>query len=336
MEWILLTSILISLAVTVLFLPSWIRRAKKANLVGKDMNKNNEELVAESGGTIVIAGFLLGVLFYLAVRTFYFNTTENTIEILGLIATILTISFIGFIDDVLGWKIGLGRRLRILLVTLAAIPLMVINAGDSTIYLPLFGVTNIGIVYPLLFIPLGIVGASVTFNFIAGYNGLEAGQGIILLSTLAIASWLTGSPWLSVIALCMVGALAGFLFFNVYPTKVFPWDVLTYSVGALIAVMAILGNYEQFAVFVFMPYILETFLKARGKLKKESFGVIQEDGSLKNKYDKFYGLEHICIALLRKFKKSGKAYEWEVVYLIYGIQIGFSILGFIIFFGGKL
>jgi hypothetical protein len=32
----------------------------------------------------------------------------------------------------------------------------------------------------------------------------------------------------------------------------------------LIACMAILGNFEKIAVFVFIPYIIETFLKLRG------------------------------------------------------------------------
>ncbi|MAG07424.1 glycosyl transferase family 4 [Candidatus Pacearchaeota archaeon] len=335
MEWLLITSVLVSFLVTVLFLPSWIRRTKRANLVGKDLNKNNSVEISEAGGIIVIAGFLLGVLFYLAIRTFSFNTSINTIEILALISTILIVSFIGFIDDILGWKIGLGKRFRILLVIFAAIPLMVINAGTSIVYIPFLGVTNLGILFPLVLIPIGIAGAAISFNFLAGYNGLEAGQGIIILTALALASWLTGSAWLSVIALCMVGSLIGFLFFNSYPSQVFPGDVLTYSVGALIAIMAILGNYEQFAVFIFIPYIIETVLKSRGQLKKESFGVPQSDGSIKNKYKKFYGLEHVSIFLLEKFKKNNKAYEWEVVYMIYGLQVIFVILGILLFFGDK-
>ena len=64
----------------------------------------------------------------------------------------------------------------------------------------------------------------------------------------------------------MVGALIGFYIYNKFPAKVFPGDILTYSVGALIAGMAILGNFEKIAVFVFIPYIIETILKSRGKL----------------------------------------------------------------------
>ena len=329
MEIIILLSILVSILTTFFILPLWIKRAKKAGLVGKDMNKFKSQDIAEAGGIVVTAGFILGVLTYIAIRTFYFQSSSNLIEILALICTILIVSFIGMIDDVLEWKLGLNKKIRIFLVLFASIPLVVINAGESTILLPFLGVTNIGILYTIILIPLGIVGATTTFNFLAGYNGLEAGQGILILSALALASLVTGSSWLGLVALCMIGALFGFLYYNKYPAKVFPGDVITYSIGALIACMAILGNYEMFAIFIFTPYIIETCLKLRGKLNKESFGVPQKDGSIKNKHDKIYGLEHLAIRIIEKVKKSKKAYEWEVVLLIHAFQIFIILLGFI-------
>ena len=102
-------------------------------------------------------------------------------------------------------------------------------------------------------------------------------------------------------------------------------------IGALIAIIAILGNIEKIAVFFFIPYILETILKIRGRLKKESFAKVNEDGSLSIPYDKFYGLEHISIYLLKKLKKDKKAYEKEVVYLINLFQIIVIILGLVLF-----
>ena len=331
MENLLLLSILISGAVTFISLPAWIKRAKKGNLTGKDVHKIDKRDVAEAGGISVIIGFILGILTYIAIKTFYFQSNDNIIEIFAIICTIIFVSFIGFVDDILGWKIGLNKKTRLILVFFAAIPLMVINAGYSEIMLPFVGKISLGIIYPLILIPLGVVGASTTFNFIAGYNGLEAGQGIIILSSLAIFSFITGTTWLSLVALCMVASLMSFMYFNKFPSQVFPGDSLTYGVGALIACMAILGNYEQFAIFIFSPYIIETLLKTRGKLRKESFGVVQEDGSIKNRYKKIYGLEHLAIKILEKIKKSGKVYEVEIVLFIYLIQVIFVILGLLIF-----
>ena len=330
--YILLAPILVSFLVSLFFLPSWINRAKKAGLVGKDMHKPRKSLVAEGGGITIIAGFILGTLLYIALKTFYFKTTTNIIESFALITVVLIISLIGLIDDLFGWKLGLRKRYRILLVFLAAIPLMVINAGESVVTLPLIGRINLGLIYPLLVIPIGVLGASTTFNFLAGFNGLEARQGILMLGALAIATWLTGNSWLAVINLIMIASLIAFLFYNLNPAKVFPGNVMTYAVGALIASTAILGNLERFAVFIFIPNIIEVFLKLRGKLKVESFGKVKRDGSLDIQQDKICGLTHLSIKLIKKIK--GKVYENDVVLAINIFQILIIILGFIVFKGG--
>jgi UDP-N-acetylglucosamine--dolichyl-phosphate N-acetylglucosaminephosphotransferase len=233
------------------------------------------------------------------------------------------------IDDILGWKIGLSKKMRIFLVIFAAIPLVVINAGDSSISIPLIGNLSLGIFYTLLIIPLGVIGASTTFNFLAGYNGLEARQGILILGALAIALWFTGSTWLTYGVLCMISALFAFLVFNNNPAKVFPGDVMTYSIGSLIATAAVLGNIEQFTLFIFIPNIIEVLLKLRGKLKVESFSLPQKDGSLELKNNKICSLTHLAIKILKKLK--GKAYESDVVLAINLFQLSVIIIGFIIF-----
>ncbi|MBI2631477.1 glycosyl transferase family 4 [Candidatus Pacearchaeota archaeon] len=327
--YILTLPIIVSFLITLFFLPSWISRAKNAGLTGKDMNKFSRDKVAEAGGVIVIAGFIFSSLLYVAIKTFYFKSQANVVEIFALLTLILIIAFIGIIDDILGWKIGLGKKVRLFLVFFAAVPLVVINVGESIISIPFLDGLNLGIIYPLLIIPLGIMGASTTFNFLAGYNGLEARQGILILSALSLASFLTGTTWLSLILLCMVAALCGFLLFNSFPAKVFPGDTMTYSLGAIIAAAAILGNLERFSIFIFIPYIIEVFLKLRGKLKMESFALPQKDNSLDLKYNKIYGLEHLAIFILKKYKQ--KVYEKDVVNFINLFQLIVIILAFIIF-----
>lgn len=328
MEPLLIISLLLGFFATLFFTPIWIKKAKQIGLVWKDMNKLGQpKNVAGSGGLIVIFGFVFGVLSYIAVKTFILKINITTIEIFALLTTILIVGLIGFVDDILGWSHGgLSVKFRIFLLFFASIPLVVINAGEST----MMGI-SFGIFYPLVFIPLGIVGASATFNFLAGYNGLETSQGIIILSALALVTWLTGNTWLGLISIIMVSCLIAFYVFNKYPAKVFPGDVLTYSVGALIAIIAILGNIEKIAVFFFIPYIIETGLKLKGKLKKESFAKVNEDGSLEMPYKKVYGLEHLAIYLLKKIKPNKKVYEKEVVFMINGFQILIIILGLILF-----
>ncbi len=330
MEIILIIPIIIAFFITLFFTFIWIKKAKQIGLIWEDMHKpKHPKNVAGSGGLGVVFGFVLGTLIYIAIKTFILKTDIVTVEIFALLTTILLVGFIGLMDDLLGWRRGgLSKRSRLALILFAAIPLVVINAGESK----MMGI-NLGLLYPLFFVPLGIVGASVTFNFLAGYNGLETSQGILILSALAIATWFTGNSWLSLIAIIMISCLLAFYLFNKYPAKIFPGDILTYSVGAMIASLAILGDMEKIAIFFFIPYIIETGLKLRGKLKKQSFGKLNADCSLELPYNKFYGLEHVSIYLLKKIKKDKKVYEKEVVYLINLFQIFIIILGLILFRG---
>ncbi len=328
--FIFLISLFLGFFITLSILPNWIKKAKSIDLMWKDMNKFQIRKVAGSGGIAVIAGFITGVFYYIAVNTFYFQTQENFIEIFALTSSLLIVFCIGIVDDLLGWrKGGLRKRIRMLLILIAAIPLIVINAGQHTISIPFLGSADLGLFYPLFIIPIGILGATATFNFLAGFNGLEAGQGIIVLSALAIVSYYTNSAWLTVLGLIMVFCLIAFLIYNKFPSKIFPGDSLTYPVGALIAIMAVLGNYERIAVFFFIPYIIEVVLKSRGKLIKQSFGKPLEDNSLDLAYEKIYGLEHFFIMLYQKL--GVKPTERKIVLGIHLFQMIIIILGFILF-----
>lgn len=334
MEYVLLVSVLVSFVLCVISLPIWIRVCHKIGLIWEDMNKfGHPKNVASSGGVIVIMAFVLGVLSYIALKTFLFGGQSKALEIFALLAVVMFLGIVGLVDDLLGWrsvgsrsngKYGLPKKVRLLLAVAASIPLVVISAGTHSMDLPLIGSVDFGILYPLFLIPLAIVGASTTYNFLAGFNGLEAGQGILILSFLSFVSYASGSAWLGIVGLCMVGALVGFWIFNKVPARVFPGDMLTYGVGAMIAGMAILGNFEKIAFIVFIPYIFEVVLKSRGKLKRQSFGVPTRDGRLRMPYDKIYGLEHLAIKILGK-----GATEKKVVYLIHSLQILFILIGFL-------
>ena len=290
------------------------------------MNKfGHPKDIASSGGVVVIMAFILGVLSYIALKTFLFGGQTKALEIFALLTVILILGIVGLVDDLLGWrKGGLPMRIRLLLAIAASIPLVVINAGTHFMALPFIGSVNFGIFYPLFLIPLAVVGVSTTYNFLAGFNGLESGQGILILSFLSFVSYATGSAWLGIVGLCMVGALTGFWIFNKVPAQVFPGDVMTYGIGALIASMAILGNFEKIALVVFIPYIIEVILKMRGGLKVHSFGIPRKDGTLKMPRDNIYGLEHLAIKVLGR-----GATEKKVVYLIHAFQILFILIAFL-------
>ena len=333
MNPLLFLPLFLSFVLTAIILPKWIKKCRKIGLLWEDVNKfNRPKNTASSGGIVVIMSFILGVLSYVAIRTFITEGNGLNLNIFALLSVILILAIVGLVDDLLGWQHGgLSVKFRLFLLFMASIPLIVINAGTHQSIIPFFGLVNLGILYPLLFIPIGIVGATATYNFLAGFNGLEAGQGIIILSFLSFITYITGSMWLALIGMIMVASLFVFYFYNKYPGRVFPGDILTYSIGALIAGMAILGNFERIAIFVFIPYIVEVGLKLRGRLKKQSFAIPQKDGSLEMPYNKIYGLTHLSLFILKKFKN--KVYEKDVVYLIFIFQIMICLLTLVVFWG---
>ncbi len=315
-----LVPVIISFLVTLLFIPVWMRKATSLGLLWEDMNKLSAKPVVGSAGIIVVLSFLLSALLLIAYQNFYLGNETHTIEVLSLVLSVLFLGAVGFVDDLLGWqKGGLSILSRVVLVLIGAIPLMVINAGKSIISLPIIGHLDLGVAYPLIIIPLGLLGATTTFNILAGFNGLEAGQGILLLGASGLVAFLTGNVTLALIALIMAGGLIAFMVYNYFPARIFPGDVLTYATGGLIAGIAIVGNFEKIALCFYIPYFIEAFLKLRGGLQKHSFGKPMNDGSLTLRYDKLYSLNHIAIYLLHK--TGVKPTERKAVALIWIFQV---------------
>jgi UDP-N-acetylglucosamine--dolichyl-phosphate N-acetylglucosaminephosphotransferase len=334
---LLFLAVIASFIATYFGLIGWIKKCGNMGMFWEDMNKfGKPKNVVGSGGIVVIIGFVLGILTYIALRTFTMGQTDGiNIEIFALLAVMLLVGLIGTVDDFLGWyRGGLAIWIRVVLAFVASIPLVVINAGQSTVLIPFFGSIDLGIIYPLILIPFGIAATTTVYNFLAGFNGLEAGLGILTIGFLSYVSYINNYAWLALIGLCMVVSLFAFWLFNKNPAKVFPGNGLTYAAGALIGCMAILGNFERIAIIVFIPFIIEMILKVRGRIGlhngkfPSSFGEPQKDGSLKLKYEKVYGLTHLSIWFLSKFKK--RVFENDVVYLIYIIQMIFIAIAFLV------
>lgn len=325
MEFILLLCFAVSFFITLLMTPYWIKVAKRANLAVRDMNKYKKPIISTAGGIAVMAGFLFGLFFYIALKTFIFKNLTQGVEILAVLCVVLIIGLIGFLDDVLG-RLSLRKWHRPLLCLVAAIPLMVINSGRSVMFVPFVGPVNFGLIYPLILIPIAISGAANGFNMVGGYNGLQAGLGTIILAALGIITWMQGNSWISIICFCMVFALLAFLIFNKFPAKVFDGNTLSYIVGSLIACIAIMGNIERAALILFVPFFIELVLKWRGKMRKESYAIPNKDESLEEPYMKVYGLEHLALRIIKKFKKDKKVYESEIVFLLWSFEIILAII----------
>ena len=280
---VLLESFLISLAVCLLTLPRYIKRARKVGVTGQDIHKPGSPAVAESGGVILILAYLIGLFFFIPFSNAFADEALN-LEIVGTAATVMLTAFIGFADDLyeLRW------RIKVLTPLLGGVPLAVMRLGRETISTP-FGVLDfaafglLGLVLFAVIILFAVTASANGINMFAGLNGQEAGSVLIMSLALLFLAFRLEKAIGYIILIPFIGALVAFLYFNWYPSRVFPGDVGTLGMGAVIACVAILASLERAAVIMFIPYFINAVLFFIGKLKKAPpprDGQMNPDGTL--------------------------------------------------------
>jgi UDP-N-acetylglucosamine--dolichyl-phosphate N-acetylglucosaminephosphotransferase len=174
--------------------------------------------------------------------------------------------FLGFADDVL----DLRWRTKLLLPTIATLPLLMVYAvtyNNTTIIVPkpfreLLGYSlYLG---PLYYLYLGMLAVFCTnaINIVAGINGIEAGQGLVIASSIITYNIieLSGDQWQCHLfslyfMLPFVGVTAALLYYNWYPSQVFVGDTYCYFAGMTFAVVGILGHFSKTMLLFFMPQI---------------------------------------------------------------------------------
>ncbi len=299
-------------------------------VVGIDIHKKNKPTLPTSGGLCFGVGTVSGIFAYVTIQTFVFKNRTNLIELLAVVLSILIALFIGFLDDIgirrEGREIkrfGIKRWQKTLLTLPAAIPLMAIKAGESQIVLPFIGLVDAGIFFPLILIPLGIVGCTNMVNMFAGFNGSEAGMGIIYLSSIAIYSYTRAGGVISfIICLCTISALLGYIKYNLFPAKILPGDSSTYVLGAIAGCTIIMANIERAGIVIMFPFIVEGILKFRSLVETGNFagsvGILGKDGKIESKYKKIYSTVHI-------FQKVGMT-EKQITYSMWGLCFIFAVI----------
>lgn len=330
--WVIVFSFVLSLLTSLFLTRNLIPFFQRNNIIALDLHKKDRPRIANSGGIPVSLSLMLGLMFFIAVQTFVLGITEQMIYLFASILTILLITIIGFFDDLNRNELVTGKRIirmglkqweKLLLTIPAAIPLVVVSAGVTTMVLPLIGPVNFGIIYPLFLIPLGVVATANVINLLGGFNGSEAGMGIVYCLFLGLHAFLNGEMVSATIFLSTTGALIGFLIFNWYPAKILSGDSLTYCLGAVVASGVIVGNMERAGIIILMPFIIEFLLKLRSKFKASCLGKLRKDGKLDSPYgNKIYSWTHIIM-------KLGKLTERKVTIILILIQVIFGLLLFL-------
>ena len=211
---------------------------------GKQIRTDGPEGHYGKAGTPTMGGMLIvGVVLFLAMAL----RIEDAATLTPMLA-LVGVGILGAIDDYVNVRSSVGMRGRWKLVWQTVVALLagfyIQRHFDLTgINVPGLGELVIGPVLALLFVAFVIVGASNAVNLTDGLDGLVGGVLIFsFVAYLLIAIYdMPGrgpQPNLAIFCALVIGALMGFLWFNVHPAQLFMGDSGALSLGATLAVVA--------------------------------------------------------------------------------------------------
>ena len=205
------------------------------------------------GGLLVIGivSLLFFLLFPLAKYLGVFVTHVYPVneEVHVIFLTFLSFGLLGLYDDIMkffkfdrnGW-FGLRLRHKFLIQWLLAFviaAMLYFNLNISFLYIPFLGTFNLGFWY-IPFAAAVIVSFANAVNITDGLDGLASGVLMVALFAFWFLSAAILDTPLSFFLTMWLGSLIAFLYFNVYPARLWLGDVGALAFGATFAVVGLL------------------------------------------------------------------------------------------------
>ncbi|OGE27900.1 hypothetical protein A2867_02425 [Candidatus Daviesbacteria bacterium RIFCSPHIGHO2_01_FULL_40_11] len=255
----LLGLVLLSFVVTSIFMVPFIdllfylkRRFEK---IQKEKEKKSETpihdaLMKTDEGTPSGGGILLIlILVILSLGYSFFSPAVDKISLAILLFTVISFGSLGLADDIKfiitrrkGKFLGLGRRRMLLIqvgLALLVSAMLYFLGGLNNFYISGLG----NFVINAWYIPLSafvVVAFANAYNISDGLDGLSAGLLLIcLFAFLALASSILDLTLASFIGI-WIGLLFAYLYFNVWPARIFLGDAGAFAFGATLAVVGLL------------------------------------------------------------------------------------------------
>ncbi|HET7646020.1 MAG TPA: phospho-N-acetylmuramoyl-pentapeptide-transferase [Candidatus Limnocylindria bacterium] len=229
---------------------------------GKQIRAEGPAAHLAKAGTPTMGGMLMvSVVLFLAMAL--------RIEDAGTLTPMLTlvgVGILGAIDDFVNVRTGVGMRGRWKLVWQTVVAILaafyIWNHFDLTgLNVPLLGQFEIPALLLIGFIAFVIVGVSNAVNLTDGLDGLAGGVLIfcfvayLLVSLVEVPGIKIAQPNLAIFCALVIGALMGFLWFNVHPAQIIMGDSGALSLGATLAVVATVnGQLPLLAVIAIVPF----------------------------------------------------------------------------------
>ena len=275
MDYKLNVPVLISFALSLLMGPVVIPFLRKLKMGQTERVEGVQSHLKKAGtptmgGVIILGSVLLTSVFYI----------KEYPKIIPVLFVTLGFGLIGFLDDYL--KVVMKRSdglfpkqkmaLQIVVTAVFAYYLVKVTNVPMTLLIPFSSGKYLDIGWlsiPLLFVV--VIGTVNGVNFTDGLDGLASSVTVLVATFFTVVAVGTRSG-IEPVTCAVVGALLGFLLFNVYPASVFMGDTGSLALGGFVASTAYMLQMPLFIVIVGLIYLIEvlsvmiqvTYLKKTG------------------------------------------------------------------------
>ena len=252
--------VLMAFAISVILGPFIIPYLRKLKM-GQTERTEGVQSHLKKAGTPTMGG----IIFLLSTTITSLFFVKDYPKIIPVLFLTLGFGIIGFLDNylkvVLKRSDGLlpGQKMACQIIVTAVFAFYLVNFTDVSLAMkiPFFPghELNLGILaVPVLFI--AVIGTVNGVNFTDGLDGLASSVTIMVATFFSVVAIGTNSG-IEPITCAVVGALMGFLLFNVYPAKIFMGDTGSLALGGFVAGTAYMLQMPLFLLIVGLIYVVE-------------------------------------------------------------------------------
>lgn len=335
--------IFISMAVTMILLPLWIR-ILRVRQIGQQVRADGPQHHLVKQGTPTMGGVV--ILLAVVVTALLCGQHESSAQIIPLalviVVTVLT-GIMGLIDDlskvIMERSLGLrpNAKMLCLLAISVSFCLAAVNlAGiEPTVTIPFVASIDLGILTStielgggallsipwlyVIFVFFLLAGMSNAVNLVDGLDGLAGGTVMIAMVVMAAIAFRTDQINLALFAAAVTGACVAFLWFNAHPASIFMGDTGSLALGAAFAALAVLTKTEVVSLVVGGLFVIE------------ALSVIIQVGYYKLTKKRVF----LMAPLHHHFEQKGWS-ETKVVIRFWIITALLACIGFALFFAQSL
>jgi phospho-N-acetylmuramoyl-pentapeptide-transferase len=247
----------VALVLSALLYPAAIGQLARARM-GQQIREEGPAAHHGKAGTPTAGG----IVFVLLALVLYVIFDRSLAGALVLIALFLG-GALGFLDDfakiIGGRNLGLRARQKIViqLATGAVLGLLAVQWHFTSQLVPFDGRHALG-GWMILVAALAVAAGSNAFNLTDGSDGLAAGAGAIAFGALALVAVLEHRPSAGLLPAVLAGVLVGFLFYNLFPARLFMGDTGSLALGTAMVAAAIVTGFLWFLPVLALVFVVET------------------------------------------------------------------------------